>query len=530
MYKPKKQVRLEALSQTPRMSDVRSVLSEAQRAKGCTVELPWRTHGGSTFSLTVRVELAGGDAVWTLYEGEGARSRVVWSSPFEDIELLYDVLTLSLPSASESKIPEDLAQPAGFAKPAASSTHGSLGSLPQRPDSGPEFFEFLTEETINPPQPAPMAQQQPASAPAPNPQPAPAPQPAPVPPQQPQPPLPPQMPQPQPGQPYPYPPGYSYPPGYGYYPGYPAGYPGYPYPAAYPQGYPAGYAYPPMDAQQAAYMQQQYLQQQYTASTVGVQPGPSSQPSIPGSVPVPATPAPAMPSEDLIKKRPNIMLGNFLVEAGLVPSVTVDAALQLQDLVKHEALSTAKAAEAVRRAHVRGGAVDPAIVNLPRKEGARGMSPPLGQILVEAGVVSVSVLRATLNLQEVIRTGAMSKEDAISALQKECFGDKMPTATKREESDLQRKVIGLLVKSGLVSDFDMDAALKVRSRHGGDIAEILVAAGKLDKKTIDAAKTSQGLIDEGRLDVGKAIIALNYCERSRVGFDEAVEDMGWEKP
>lgn len=237
-----------------------------------------------------------------------------------------------------------------------------------------------------------------------------------------------------------------------------------------------------------------------------------------------------MPAEDLIKKRPNIMLGNFLVEAGLVPSYTVDAALQLQDLVKHEALSTAKAAEAVRRAHVRGGAVDPAIVNLPRKEGSRGMCPPLGQILVEAGVVSVSVLRAALNLQDVIRTGAMSKEDAIGALQKECFGDKMPDVSKREETDLHRKVIGLLVKSGLVKDFDMDAALKVRTRHGGDLAEILVAAGKLDKKTIDAARICQGLVDEGRLDVGKAIIALNYCERSRVGFDEAVEDMGWEKP
>lgn len=529
MYKPKKQLRLEPLSQTPRMSDVRSVLGEAQRAKGCTVELPWRTYGGGVFSLTVRVELAGGDAVWTLYEGEGARSRVVWSSPFEDIELLYDVLTLSLPGDSDSRVPDELSasgvrpSPAPGPSPAASNTR--LGGLPQRPDAGPAFFEFLTDETVNPPvapaiEPAAAFQQI-------------APQPAPVPPQPPQPPqqqpVPPQ-PQPQPG--YQYPPGYAYPPGYGYYPGYPAGYPGYPYPVAYPQGYPAGYAYPPMDPQQQQYMQQQYMQQQaYTAATVGVQPGPSPQSPVPGAVPVPPAPTPSMPAEDLIKKRPNIMLGNFLVEAGLVPNVTVEAALQLQDLVKHEALSTAKAAEAVRRAHVRGGAVDPAIVNLPRKDGARGMSPPLGQILVEAGVVSVSVLRAALNLQEVIRTGAMTKDDAIGALQKECFGDNMPdAASKREETEHHRKLIALMIKSGLINDFDMEAAIKVKRRHGGDVADILVAAGKLDKNTVVAANTCQTLIDEGRLDVGKAIIALNYCERSRVSFDEAVEEMGWEKP
>ena len=48
--------------------------------------------------MTVRVEVGGSEPIWTLYEGEGNRSRVMWSTGFADVELLYDVLTLSLPS------------------------------------------------------------------------------------------------------------------------------------------------------------------------------------------------------------------------------------------------------------------------------------------------------------------------------------------------------------------------------------------------------------------------------------------------
>lgn len=70
----------------------------------------------------------------------------------------------------------------------------------------------------------------------------------------------------------------------------------------------------------------------------------------------------------------------------------------------------------------------------------------------------------------------------------------------------------------------------VKEKHGGDIGKILAAAGKLDAKTYAAAIKCVELISKDRLPVGQAIIALHYCQRSRVSFDEAVEEMGWEKP
>lgn len=232
---------------------------------------------------------------------------------------------------------------------------------------------------------------------------------------------------------------------------------------------------------------------------------------------------------DLISKRPNVMLGHFLVESGLIPESTLDAALQLQGMVKAGTLKMELAAEAVRRAHNRGGKVDSTAFTAtppsqPLKE-AEVVAPPLGQILVDAGLISVGILKAALNLQEVVRTGALSKEDAVEAFITEHFGKGGKYGNRTTQKSLD-----LLKKAGLIQEQDVQAALNVRKRHGGEVAKILVAAGKVDKGTLEAAAKCQGLIEENRLKVEQAIIALHYCQRSRVSFDEAVDELGWEKP
>jgi hypothetical protein len=232
---------------------------------------------------------------------------------------------------------------------------------------------------------------------------------------------------------------------------------------------------------------------------------------------------------DLIAKRPNILLGDFLVETGLIPLSTLEAALQLQGMVRNGTLSTAQAAEAVRRAHNRGGQMEQFTPTEPSPDGstAKVNAPPLGEILVEAGLIRVSILKAALNLQDVVRTGALTKEQAVSAFIEEHFG-------KADQSSINaahdEKVLRLFIKAKLISQSDIDAAEAVRKKHGGDVAKILEAAGKFDRKTFESAAVCQNLVDENRLKIEQAIIALHYCQRSRVSFDDAIEELGWEKP
>ena len=56
----------------------------------------------------------------------------------------------------------------------------------------------------------------------------------------------------------------------------------------------------------------------------------------------------------------------------------------------------------------------------------------------------------------------------------------------------------------------------------------LVAMGKIDTKTVLASYQCMTMLTQKRLEVGQAIIALNFCQRSRVDFGEAMKELGWE--
>ena len=596
MYKPKKYVRLDKLQKTPRLPDIRNLLNEAKKARACTVELPWRSEKlGLPFSLTVRVEVGGGEPIWTLYEGEGNSSRVMWSTGFDDVELLYDVLTLSLPSDGPNIFaPVEEAPPAGKAlaaqerAPLAKADMASDFSSASSPDGTSEFSldrsyesssgdsglmkpsdldasgyfkkkeaakyppHLLKPESDEPaseaaPRSEPAAPtsnsqastpqapeapaagadvgvgaqlQQPPSLPGAPPSPAPAPlavpqsfpPPGPVPQPMPQPPFAPQG---------------ELPPGYGYPPGYPYA------PYQNPYMYPPGYAYPPG----------------YGASPYPYNPNlmPGQMPYGPPAVPVdpvsaastvplgsgtggyavdPYAPNVVAPHHDLVKRRPNIMLGTFLVDAGLVPKATIDAALQVQTLVSQGTLSAIKAAEAVRRAHLRGCAVEPDEADIRIKPGDTvvRVKPQIGQVLVMAGIISASQLKTALGLQDVLRSGNISMDEAIEKLA-QTSGTAM---VKREGVDDETigDALNLLRNSGLISVADLESASAAGGELASGAASILVSAGKLEQVLLDSALSCQKHIAVGKLKVEEAVQALHYCVRMRVALKEALQELG----
>jgi hypothetical protein len=418
MFKRKKYIRLDQIPAAPQSAELKRLLFESKRAPGCTVELPWRSaKTGLRYSITVCFEPGGHDPVWSLYQGEGAQSRMIWTQMFKDPELLSDVINLSLPAEAaldslEEKmrsnergrdynpnlersehtyssnsadvelltLPPDTALPQ---KPGAEPFHSYLMTEADMVDShsslsepGNEFSSGNAEtfeeqlhagaesatsgaypigadpllegegqvqaqgQAQPPGQAQPLGQAQPPGQAQPLGQGQGQQQPGqPYPAQAPGYGAHPQYPPPghylgQDGNYYPqnynpayppqdpaayqqYPPGYpgNYPPGYpgGYPPGYappyppqdPAAYgqgypqPGYPHPPQYPPGYavPPGYPPPPGYPAPPGYPQQQYPQGQH------------------GGMMVPRVAA----DSDLITKRPNVLLGDFLVETGLIP-------------------------------------------------------------------------------------------------------------------------------------------------------------------------------------------------------------------
>jgi hypothetical protein len=185
---------------------------------------------------------------------------------------------------------------------------------------------------------------------------------------------------------------------------------------------------------------------------------------------------------ELSPRGTNILLGTLLFEAGMINKPTLDAALKLQDMVREERITIADAPENLKRLHDMGASIEQYVT---KSEGIR--KPPPAPTPNRSG----------------------------------------PT---KEQVSEQRAVFDLLQKSGLVKEEDLKSASAVRNKHGGDMVQILQAAGKMDPATYSAAATCVPLIRDNKMKVEQCIIAINYCNRSRVDFETALEELNWPNP
>jgi hypothetical protein len=233
----------------------------------------------------------------------------------------------------------------------------------------------------------------------------------------------------------------------------------------------------------------------------------------------------------MLKKRSNVKLGQFLVQADLIPGRTLEAALFLQDLVKGNVLTIPQAAEALARAHNRGGTLESNIFLAKPKpiEGPR-ITLPLGQIMVEAGLISQDALEAALKLQDAARTGVLTAEEALDTFVTETYKKSSTTGSQkpRPEQDAQQEMTTrLLLRTGRITRQDIEAAQKVETKHGGSILNILFAAAKIEQSIIDAATELTALVEKNKLKEDQAVMALDYCQRSRVSLKEALAELHW---
>ena len=188
----------------------------------------------------------------------------------------------------------------------------------------------------------------------------------------------------------------------------------------------------------------------------------------------------------------------MLKEAGLISDPTLEAALKLQELVRDEKMSVDKAPEVLKRLHAMGSSIDQYLTK--------------GDFDKSAGAAAYAAAP---------KPAAPASKPAQSGQ-----GQAQPQGQGRD----LKGAFDILQKAQLLTESDLTTAMNVRKKHGGEIVQILEAAGKVNSKTVDAAVTSLPLIREGLMKIEQVIMALNYCERMRVSFDDALEEMGWQNP
>lgn len=531
-------LKLNPIAKPPTLDDIKVMFGEAEKTRGVMIELAIRRDMPPVFILTCQYDANAPAPLWSLYEGEDG-SKVVWAYPNANLDMITEIIFMSMPLGTttviggkpSSEVPAP-AKPAAPPPPPSSPAGHQTGQqpMPTNPYAAPAGAPPGTPHPGGSPQPGgPNTQQQqgmpygggyPGQQPygnAPNPT----------------------MP---PGPSYPATPGQQSVP-----PGTPPGYPGGPagYPQAPNQNHPAP-GFGPASGTAAPYGGPVPPQQGYPGQSP--QPGwgqpaapyppgtPAPQPGLPynapGAVPHPSQghqPTPQAPStfynnpaysqpgsqqmhgapqsgfpggagggmsngaandlkpvdmngfiDILSKGQPNLLLGHLFIEAGLLPEPCVEAALRVQELIRKGQLSGQAAVESLRIAAERGGVLDDETL-----QRCRQMYPLTPESSPRAANAGQSL----------------------------------------DPREAARQVIMMIQNSGIVSDNDISTAEAVRRKHGGDVASILIAAGKVERETVEAARSCHNLVRDCRLNTDEVVKILRHCQKNRSSIQDACREL-----
>lgn len=475
MYKPKNttpqnsnRLRLDIEQKMPTIFAIEQQLMEAKSRRGCLIELPWVTgKANQLFILGVQWDANQDLPIWTLYEQNNLESKMHWSEQYPPGDLQIMYDVVAMSVTGD----EQTKIPDNLKPGKTDGAHGGAPGPVALPPGGGPGMPFPPGAGPGMPFPpggfGPMPGQAGYGMPGGYAPPG-------------QPPF-----GPMPGQPYPMdpnamPPGYPYPPYYGV-----PGAPGYPGAPPVP---PPGWPYAPPGAPPTG-----------AAPTGAPPPTPAAAGPIPAVSPLsPSAPAErteptAKPAVDytLMAKRSKLQLGKLLVDAKIISQSTLDAALKMQELVEDEQVMPENAPTALGKYHTKGSAIGE-YVNLPDNftEESEKVRTKIGEV------------------PEV---------------------SKLPITPPKSSTEA-KAAFELLKKAGILSEEDMRAASEVRRKHGGDIIQILQSAGKIDKYTFEATLVCLPLTELGLMKLEQVVIALQYCNRMRVDFDAALEELGWQNP
>jgi len=168
-------------------------------------------------------------------------------------------------------------------------------------------------------------------------------------------------------------------------------------------------------------------------------------------------------------------------------------------------------------------------------ETALEMEIPVGQAMIQKGLVSRSDLEMALELQEMVVNKTLSEAQAGEVLNKVSKRGFSPTAALTElaittaTEDDTKSVWQLLTAAGAIGK-DVRPAIFTQSPTPPSLAELgqkLLQAELVDEFTLHNAYRCQFLMRTGFLALEQAIVVLNHCRSRRIATDFALRELNW---
>lgn len=259
----------------------------------------------------------------------------------------------------------------------------------------------------------------------------------------------------------------------------------------------------------------------------------------------------------------NLPLGRILVLKSILLQRQVEAALEVQVLLRDEKITRTEALEVLRSMRLSGAGVEACLANLgcgrvERRHTVRlgelfvlaelvcesdlltalelGLlkAQPIGQVLLSFGFIDEMLLEAALNLQAMITNGHLTAPQAARALnmvstQESTLAQAVAEVAEPLISHIEIfGLLELLHLAGLLTEEDCQTLVKFR--ECAPIDRVLLTATSINETTLHVAIRCQLLLSQGLLTEEQAVVALHIWRWSGVTLGDILRQMGWMYP
>ncbi len=160
---------------------------------------------------------------------------------------------------------------------------------------------------------------------------------------------------------------------------------------------------------------------------------------------------------------------------------------------------------------------------------------PIGQVLVNVGLITGPTVEQALALQSMVTANKLLPLDAASILRKvRKSGISLEQALQQHFSaarqEGQREIMELpeLLRSlGLITQSDMIKAIDYASSTGTALEEVMAQMQIIDVGTLYAANTCHALLKQGQINQEQCIFALQTFLGSREDIEQILVNVGW---
>jgi len=156
---------------------------------------------------------------------------------------------------------------------------------------------------------------------------------------------------------------------------------------------------------------------------------------------------------------------------------------------------------------------------------------PVGQVLVQLGMISPTVLDEALKLQRLVNEGTLGILQAAEILRQansrgvpvEVVMDEK--TNKTQEAENVNRLMALIRKAELIGAQEMQRAETLARDLKMSLGEIIISKDLLSEKLIVATQQAKKLIDDGIVTEAHGIKILSFCKRSGIAFSEALKSV-----